>query len=322
MTKKLISIVTPCLNEEDNVRPIYEKIKLFFSENKEYEYEHIFIDNKSTDNTREVLRKLSSQDQNVKIIFNTRNYGQWASPYYALQQSSGEAAVLIVADLQDPPELIKEFIKYWEEGYKTVIGIKKDSDGNKLSFYLRKIFYKLINKFSDIELFENFMGFGLYDKEVINILRKFNEPEPYLRGIIADINFKVKKVKYTHKKRLVGKTKNNIISLVNLGLVAFTSYSKFPLRIISIFAFLFAIISLTIGVFYTVYKLLFWDTFATGTAPLILIISVFFSLTFIFLGIIAEYINSINTSSKTKPLVIEEERINFENRKKNNQSDN
>ncbi len=322
MDKKLISVVTPCLNEEVNVDKIYTEVKSLFSKKEHYSYEHIFIDNKSTDKTRELLREIAKKDKNVKLIFNTRNFGQWASPYYALQQSNGDAAILIVADLQDPPDLIDEFLKHWEEGYKTVVGIKNDTEGNKISFYLRKLFYKLINKFSNIELFENFMGFGLYDKEVIKILKQFNEPEPYLRGIIADINIKVKKVSYTHKKRLVGKTKNNIISLIDLGLVAFTSYSKFPLRIISIFAFLFAIISMTIGIFYTVYKLLYWDSFSTGTAPLILIISVFFSLTFVFLGIIAEYINSINTSSKTKPLVIEEERINFENRTKNNQSDN
>ncbi len=322
MNKKLISVVTPCLNEEANVDKIYTSVKTLFSKKEHYSYEHIFIDNKSSDKTRELLRKIAKKDKNVKLIFNTRNFGQWASPYYALQQSNGDAAILIVADLQDPPDLIDEFLKHWEEGYKTVVGIKNDTEGNKISFYLRKLFYKLINKFSNIELFENFMGFGLYDKEVIKILKRFNEPEPYLRGIIADINIKVKKVSYTHKKRLVGKTKNNIISLIDLGLVAFTSYSKFPLRIISIFAFLFAIISMTIGIFYTVYKLLYWDSFSTGTAPLILIISVFFSLNFVFLGIIAEYINSINTSSKTKPLVIEEERINFENRKKNNQPDN
>lgn len=318
MTKKLISIVTPCLNEEDNIEAIYEKIKSIFLEMKDYEYEHIFIDNKSTDNTRKILRNISSNDKKIKVIFNTRDYGQWASPFYALQQSSGDAAILIVADLQDPPELINEFIKFWEQGYKTVIGIKNNSEGNKISFYIRKIFYKLINKFSKIELFENYMGFGLYDKAVINILKKFNEPEPYLRGIIADINYKVKKVEYTHGVRTDGKTKNSIVSLIDLALVAFTAYSKFPLRIISTFAFIFAFISLVIGVFYILYKLLFWNTFATGIAPLIFIISVFFSLTFIFLGIIAEYINSINTRIKAKPLVVEEERINFESRREDN----
>ena len=315
---KLISIITPCLNEEENVKIIYEKIKTFFSNKKNYNYEHIFIDNKSEDNTRNILREISSVDKNVKVIFNTRDYGQWASPFYALQQSDGDAAVLLVADLQDPPELLDEFLKFWEQGYKTVIGIKENTEGSKLSFYLRKLFYKLINKFSKIELFENFMGFGLYDRKVLNIFKKFNEPEPYLRGIIADINFKVKKVNYTHKERIVGKTKNSIISLIDLALVAFTAYSKFPLRIISIFAFIFSFISLLIGTIYIVYKLLYWDTFATGIAPLIVIMSVFFSLTFIFLGIIAEYINSINTRFRARPLVIEEERINFESRKENN----
>lgn len=314
---KLISIITPCLNEEENIRIIHETIKKFFLKKQNYNYEHIFIDNKSEDNTRNILRELSSIDKNVKVIFNTRDYGQWASPFYALQQSNADAAVLLVADLQDPPELLDEFLKSWEQGYKTVIGIKKNTDGSKLSFFLRKMFYKLINKFSSIELFENFMGFGLYDKEVLNIFKKFNEPDPYLRGIVADINLKVKKIHYTHRNRTVGKTKNNIISLIDLALIAFTSYSKFPLRIISFFAFIFSCISFLFGVAYIIYKLLYWNTFATGIAPIIFITSVFFSLTFIFLGIIAEYINSINTRIKARPLVIEEERINFESRRKN-----
>lgn len=310
---KLISVVTPCLNEERNVEIIYKKVKLFFSNQKKYRYEHIFIDNKSEDKTRNILKDISSKDKNVKLIFNTRNFGQWASPFYALQQANGDAAVLLVADLQDPPELLEEFIKFWEEGYKTVIAIKNSTDGSKLSFYIRSYFYKILNKFSNFELFENFMGFGLYDKSVLNILKKFNEPEPYLRGIIADINLKVKKVYYTHQKRSADKTKNNFMSLIDLGLTAFTSYSKFPLRIISLFAFFFSFISLLIGIIYLTYKFLFWNTFATGIAPLILIVSVFFSLTFVFLGIIAEYINTINNRFKLKPLVIEEERINFEN---------
>lgn len=313
---KLISIITPCLNEEENIEIIYEKVKSFFSRKNNYKYEHIFIDNKSEDETRNILKEISSKDKNVKVILNTRNFGQWASPFYALQQSTGDAGVLLVADLQDPPELLEDFIKSWEEGYKTVVAIKKNTQGNKISFYLRNFFYKLLNKFSNIELFENFMGFGLYDRSVINILKKFDEPEPYLRGIIADINYKVKKVYYTHQKRVKGKTKNNFITLIDLALVAFTSYSKFPLRIISIFAFIFSFISLLVGMIYTVYKILFWDTFATGIAPLILLMSVFFSLTFIFLGIIAEYINSINNRFKARPMVIEEERINFEDPRK------
>ena len=312
MSNKLISVITPCLNEEKNIPLIYSAIKSIFSELTNYSYEHIFIDNKSSDNTRDILKKLAKEDKNIKVIFNSRNYGQSASPFYALQQSKGDAAIMIVADLQDPPELIKDFIKEWEKGFKTVIGIKNKSKGNKLAHCIKTFFYRTINKFSEIELYKNFMGFGLYDKKVINLLKEFNEPEPYLRGIIADINLKVKKIEYTVQNRSHGKTKNNYLSLMDLGLTAFTSYSKFPIRLITIFSFIFAVISLLTGVFYFIYKILYWDTFALGIAPLIIILSVFFSLTFIFLGIMAEYIGAINTRFRNKPTVIEEERINFE----------
>ena len=312
MGNKLISVITPCLNEEKNIPLIYSAIKSIFSELTNYSYEHIFIDNKSSDNTRDILKKLAKEDKNIKVILNSRNYGQSASPFYALQQSKGDAAIMIVADLQDPPELIKDFIKEWEKGFKTVIGIKNKSKGNKLAHCIKTFFYRTINKFSEIELYKNFMGFGLYDKKVINLLKEFNEPEPYLRGIIADINLKVKKIEYTVQNRSHGKTKNNYLSLMDLGLTAFTSYSKFPIRFITIFSFIFAVISLFTGVFYFIYKILYWDTFALGIAPLIIILSIFFSLTFIFLGIMAEYIGAINTRFRSKPTVIEEERINFE----------
>ena len=270
------------------------------------------LDCKPKRKTRELLREIAKKDKNVKLIFNTRNFGQWSSPYWALQQSKGEAAILIVADLQDPPNLIEDFLRFWEEGYKTVIGIKKGSEGSKLSFFIRKVFYKLVNKFSDIDLYEGFMGFGLYDRKVIEIFKQFNTPEPYLRGIVADISLKVKKVHYTHEVRKSGKTKNDLYTLLDLASTAFTSYTKTPLRIISIFAFIFSIISFSIGIFYTMYKIIFWDNFTTGVAPIIILISVFFSFIFIFLGILAEYIGSINIKFRKAPIVIEEERINFE----------
>ena len=218
----------------------------------------------------------------------------------------------MVADLQDPPELINDFIKAWEQGYKTVIGIKENTEGSKLSYFFRKNFYKLINNLSDVELYENFMGFGLYDKQVIKLFKSFKDPEPYFRGIIAEINLKVKKINYTHKIRKTGKSKNNILTLFIMALTAFTSYSKFPLRLIVFFAFSFALISFLSSLFYLIYKLIYWEYFVTGMAPVIIFTSVFLSIIFIFLGIIAEYINSINEKLKDKPLVIEEERINFE----------
>ena len=310
--KKKISIITPCYNEEGNIKNAYNAVKEIFVNYKNYEYEHVFIDNKSTDNTREILKELAKEDEQVKLIFNARNYGQWASPFHALKNSNADATILLVADLQDPPELIHDFIKAWEEGYKTIIGIKTNTEGSKISYFLRKSFYKLINNLSDVELYENFMGYGLYDKKVINLFKSFKDPEPYFRGIIAEINLKVKKINYTHKVRKTGNSKNNILTLFFLALTAFTSYSKFPLRLIVFFALTFSLISFFTGFFYIIYKLLYWENFITGVAPIILIVSVFLSIIFVFLGIIAEYINSINEKLKDKPLVIEEERINFD----------
>ena len=310
--KKKIAIVTPCFNEESNVENVYLVVKKLFQNYKNYELELIFIDNKSTDNTREILKRIAKEDKQVKLIFNARNYGQWASPFHALKNSTADATILLVADLQDPPELINDFIKAWEQGYKTVIGIKENTEGSKLSYFFRKNFYKLINNLSDVELYENFMGFGLYDKQVIKLFKSFKDPEPYFRGIIAEINLKVKKINYTHKIRKTGKSKNNILTLFIMALTAFTSYSKFPLRLIVFFAFSFALISFLSSIFYLIYKLIYWDNFITGMAPVIIFTSVFLSIIFIFLGIIAEYINSINEKLKDKPLVIEEERINFE----------
>ena len=310
--KKKIAIVTPCFNEESNVENVYLVVKKLFQNYKNYELELVFIDNKSTDNTREILRRIAKEDKQVKLIFNARNYGQWASPFHALKNSTADATILLVADLQDPPELINDFIKAWEQGYKTVIGIKENTEGSKLSYFLRKNFYQLINNLSDVELYENFMGFGLYDKQVIKLFKSFKDPEPYFRGIIAEINLKVKKINYTHKIRKTGKSKNNILTLFIMALTAFTSYSKFPLRLIVFFAFSFALISFLSSLFYLIYKLIYWEYFVTGMAPVIIFTSVFLSIIFIFLGIIAEYINSINEKLKDKPLVIEEERINFE----------
>ena len=310
--KKKIAIVTPCFNEESNVENVYLVVKKLFQNYKNYELELVFIDNKSTDNTREILRRIAKEDKQVKLIFNARNYGQWASPFHALKNSTADATILLVADLQDPPELINDFIKAWEQGYKTVIGIKENTEGSKLSYFFRKNFYKLINNLSDVELYENFMGFGLYDKQVIKLFKSFKDPEPYFRGIIAEINLKVKKINYTHKIRKTGKSKNNILTLFIMALTAFTSYSKFPLRLIVFFAFSFALISFLSSLFYLIYKLIYWEYFVTGMAPVIIFTSVFLSIIFIFLGIIAEYINSINEKLKDKPLVIEEERINFE----------
>lgn len=309
--KKLISIITPTYNEEENVRFIYIKIKEIMSNYEKYNYEHIFIDNASKDMTVEILKEIAKRDKHVKIIVNTRNFGTVRSPYYGLLQSGGDAAVIISADFQEPPELIPKFIEKWEHGFKIVAGIKYKSQENFASFLMRKIYYNLINKLSDIKLIKNFMGFGLYDKKVIEILKQIDEPYPYLRGLVCDIGFRVAKIPYLQRARRRGVTKNNFYTLYDTAMLGITNHSKIPLRLAIMIGFLSSIISLIIAAIYFIYKIIFWESFSLGIAPLIIGLFFFFSINLIFLGILGEYIGAIHTQILKRPLVIEKERINF-----------
>ena len=310
---KLISIVTPCFNEEENIKNCYQVIKDLFKDLKDYTYEHIFIDNKSNDNTVDILRDLAKEDKNVKIILNTRNFGQLKSPFYGLLQTKGEASILFVADLQDPAYLIKEFIKKWEDGYKIVAGVKTKSEEPFLMFMIRKLYYKIINFLSDENLnrIENFTGFGLYDKKVIDILRDFNDKDCYLRGLISELGFYIKRIEYTQPKRQKGKTKNNFFRLYDVGIKGVISSSILPLRLAVFGGFFMSFISLFISLVYLILKLLFWDSFSFGAAPIIVGLFFFSSIQLFFLGILGEYIGSIHGHIKNRPFVIEEERINF-----------
>jgi glycosyltransferase involved in cell wall biosynthesis len=312
MNKKLISIVTPCYNEEGNVETLYEKIKLIFQDLENYDYEHIFIDNASTDKTVSVLKKISKKDKNVKIIINARNFGHIRSPYHAYLQANGDAVISIVADLQDPPNLIKNFLEKWEEGYKIVIGVKTQSEENKIMFNIRKLYYTMLKKYSDIEQIKNFTGFGLYDRDFIEVLKNLNEPYPYFRGLISEIGFSRFEIEYTQPKRQKGKTKNNFYTLYDIGMLGFVNHSKLPLRLASFIGFGFAIISFVIGLMYLVYKLIFWESFELGLAPLVVGFFFFSSIQLFFIGIIGEYIGAIYTQVKNRPLVIEKERVNFD----------
>jgi glycosyltransferase involved in cell wall biosynthesis len=311
--KKKISIVTPCYNEEANVEELYRQVKAQFEKLSElYTYEHIFIDNASTDRTVEELKKLAAADKNVKIIVNAMNFGHIRSPFYGLCQATGDAAMLMVADLQDPPELIPQFLQQWEAGHRVVIGIKNKSKENPLMYGLRTLFYKMIKKISETRQIENFTGFGLYDKTFIQLLRSIDDPYPYMRGLVAEYGGDLGEVFYTQPKRLHGKTHNNFYTLYDMAMLGFVNHSKVPLRMASFIGFLCSAVSLLVALIYFVYKLCYWDSFQVGQAPLVIGMFFFASVQLFFLGIVGEYVGSILTQVRRRPLVIEQERINFE----------
>ena len=307
----LISIVTPCYNEEENVEEVYRQVKAVFASLPEYDYEHIFIDNASRDRTAEILKRLASHDSNVKVIINSRNFGHIRSPYHALLQSRGEAAILLVADLQDPPELIRPFLDKWQKGYKVVLGVKSKSRETPAMFLVRKFYYEFISRLSEIELTKNNTGFGLYDHHVVGILRNIDDPYPYFRGLISDIGFESAKVEYTQPARTRGITKNNFYTLYDMAMLGITNHSKVPLRLSAMLGFLLSGVSLLAALGYLVAKLLFWNSFSLGLAPVVIGLFFFSSVQLFFIGIIGEYIGSIHTQVLKRPLVIEKERINF-----------
>ena len=309
---KLISIVTPCYNEEGNVEELYKQVKRIFAGLEGYRYEHIFIDNSSMDNTVAILKNIARFDGNVKIIVNSRNFGHIRSPYHALLQSSGSAVILLVADLQDPPSMITEFISKWEEGYKVVLGVKTQSEESPMMFTIRKVYYSLIGRLSEVELTKNNTGFGLYDRRVIEVLKQIDDPYPYFRGLISDIGFESCKIPYVQPSRKRGITKNNFYTLYDIAMLGITNHSKLPLRLAAILGFLMSGVSLLIALAYLVAKLVFWNHFSFGTAPILIGVFFFSSVQLFFIGIIGEYIGSIHTQVLKRPLVVEKERINFD----------
>ena len=309
---KLISIVTACYNEEDNIAEVYRQVKKICDNLSKYRFEHIFIDNASEDRTVEILKGIARTDKNVRIIVNTRNFGHIRSPNYALLQAQGDAVISLVADLQDPPSLIIDFIKKWEEGYKVVVGVKSQSEESALMFALRKVYYNFSGKVSEIKLVKNYTGFGLYDKKVIDILRQINDPYPYFRGLIADLGFESYKIEYVQPNRKRGVTKNNFYSLYDMAMLGITNHSKVPLRLATMAGFLMSVISFIIAIGYLFAKLLFWNSFAMGIAPVVIGLFFLTSVQLFFIGIIGEYIGSIHTQVQKRPMVVEKERINFE----------
>ncbi|MGL4986471.1 MAG: glycosyltransferase family 2 protein [Treponemataceae bacterium] len=309
---KKISILIPCYNEEENVIPISKALVNELVTNLSlYEYEIIFIDNCSTDNTKELLREICNQNTKIKTIFNARNFGQFNSPYYGMCQTTGDCVIVVCCDFQDPIELLPKLVHEWEKGAKIVSAIKVKSDENKVIRFLRTCYYRTIKKMSDVEQIEHFTGFGLYDKSFISVLQNLKDPTPFLRGIVAELGFKRVNLHYTQAKRRAGKTHNNWYTLFDAAMLSFTSYTKVGLRIATITGFIVAAFSFIIAIIYFVLKLLNWNTFQAGSAPLL--IGVFFlgSLQLFFIGFLGEYIMSINNRIMNRPLVIEEERINF-----------
>lgn len=310
---KKISILIPTYNEEENVVALSEEIiKLFKNELENYNYEVIFIDNFSKDKTRALIVDLCKKNYNIKAIFNAKNFGQFNSPYYGLCQTTGDCTILLCADFQDPINMIPRFINEWEDGYKIVCGIKTTSKENKIMYFLRSCYYKTIKKMSDVEQIEHFTGFGLYDKSFIDVLRNLGDSSPFLRGIVAELGFDRKDIPYEQQKRRAGKTSNNFYRLYDAAMLSFTSYTKLGLRVATFIGFIFSGISILVAIAYLIFKLIYWNRFPAGTAPILIGVFFFGSLQLFFIGLVGEYIMSMNNRIMNRPLVIESKRINFD----------
>jgi len=310
--RKKISVITPTFNEQDNVADACREVKKVFKELGSYDYEHIFIDNCSQDKTVAILKNIAKEDKKVKIIVNSRNFGYIRSPLYAMLQCQGDAAISLASDLQEPPSLIKDFIKKWEQGYSVVIGIKNESKENCIMFALRKLYYRTLRKFADTEHIKDFNGYGLFDRAFIEVMRKFDDPYPYFRGMVSEIGFERSEIKYTQEARKKGKSKSNFYALYDAAMLGFVNHSKVPLRLASFIGFVMSLVSFIIGLVYLVYKLLHWQEFELGLAPLIVGIFFLGAIQLFFIGILGEYIGAIYTQVKHRPLIIEKERINFD----------
>ncbi len=307
-----ISVVTGCFNEEGNVRELYERVRAVIEALPDYTYEHLFIDNASTDGTVAVLRELADADARVRVIVNTRNFGHLRSPHHAMLQASGEAVIYIVADLQDPPELIADFLAKWREGYKVVVGVRSASEEHAPMRWVRSAYYAVIERLSEVPLVRNFTGFGLYDREVMAKVREIDDPYPYFRGMICDLGYKRAEISYYQPARKHGLTKNNSYTLYDLAMLGVTNHSKVPLRLATMAGFLLASLAMGVSIIYLVMKLIFWHTFDFGLAPVLIGIYFFGAVQLLFIGIVGEYIGAIHTQVYHRPLVVEKERINFD----------
>ena len=313
--RKRITIVTPCYNEELNVRELHRRTRAVMDALPQYEYRHVFIDNASHDGTVAVLRDMAAEFPEVQVIVNARNFGHLRSPMHAFLEADGDAMGFICADLQEPPELFTELLARWEEGFPVVAAIKTGSEESGLMYAIRTAYYNLVGRLTDVKVMSHFTGFGIYDRRVVEILKKrFRDPYPYFRGMIAEIGFPQAQVTYNQAARQHGITKNNFYTLYDLAMLGITNLSKVPLRLVTAAGFISAAVSLVLGSFYLLYKIVFWNSFSLGVAPLVLGLFFLGSVQLLCLGIIGEYVGSIHTFVQNRPLVIERERINFPER--------
>ena len=310
---KKISIMVPCYNEEENVVPLSEAIIAMFAKDlPQYDYEILFIDNDSSDTTRVKLRQLCASNSKIKAIFNAKNFGQFNSPYYGILQTTGDCTIPVCADFQDPIDVIPRLVAEWEKGFKIVCAIKSSSKESKIMYFLRSCYYKRIKKMSSVEQIEHFTGFGLYDKSFVQVLRDLKDPIPFIRGIVGELGFKKTEIEYTQAQRRAGKTHNNFYTLYDAAMLSFTSYTKIGLRLATFLGAICAAVSIIVAIIYFILKLVYWDRFTAGMVPLILLVSFLGSLQLFFIGLMGEYILSMNKRLMNRPLVVEEERINFD----------
>ncbi len=310
-TLPLLSIIAPCYNEEANIEELYRRIKLAIALETGYQFEIVFIDNRSEDSTPEILEALALKDKTVKVIFNTRNFGHIRSPYYGILQTSGLATIYLASDLQDPPEMIPEFIREWERGYKLVMAIKPASKGSAIVHSLRKAYYRFLDGISDISIINDSTGFGLYDKVVLEHLREIDDPYPFLRGLICELGYEVKTIPFLQPRRLRGISKNNFFTLYDIAMLGIVSHSKMPIRIAALAGFAIGGISVLVAIVYLLLKLIYWDSFPFGTGPIVIGMFFLLGVQLMFIGILGEYIGSIHTYIQKRPIVVEKKRINF-----------
>jgi len=308
---KKISFTTSCYNEEGNLQEWYNRIISVLSRFPNYDYEFIVADNCSTDHSRVILRDIAARDKKFKVILNANNFGWIRSPFNAFIQAKGDAVVTMCSDLQEPPEVIPEFIRQWEAGALVVCGVKPKSRENPLMFLIRRFYYTLLAKFSDTPQIQNFTGFGLYDRKFVEAIKLYKDPYPYFRGLVGEIGFQRVEVPFTQADRKHGKRKSSFFRLYDVALTGFVNHTRFPLRLATFMGFVLAGISFLVALGYLIYKLFYWETFSLGLAPLVVGLFFFSAVQLIFIGVIGEYIGAIWTQVKNKPLVIEDERINF-----------
>lgn len=308
---KRVSIVTPCYQESGNVANLAQRIREIMSELPEYEYEHVFIDNGSTDGTREILRELAKEDQRVKVILNTRNFGPNRSGYHAFLQASGDAVVVLASDFQDPPELIPEFLSHWSRGSKLVLGVKTSSKESPVVYALRSAYYGVLASVAEARVVPHATGFGLYDRTIVEALRRFDDPYPFFRGLLAEIGTRPVLIPFTQPKRAHGQSSQSFWALYDIALLGIVNHSKLPLRMAVVAGAICALLSTITGAGYLLYKLLFWDSFSVGIAPALIGIFFLSAVQLVFIGILGEYLGAVWTHVRKHPHVFEEERLNF-----------